>query len=144
MAGAFRLASIRSDKFPKWDLKDLLAYFGSDVFEPSEHSSFDNCKLKAIILMILATGRRFEDVQALTKSWQRQKTKSGIEYYRFTFFEGWKGKAQNHDGWCPEDIILFPIDQGPDLPDLSHLCPVKAFLNFSPLLPIATSSPRKM
>ena len=59
MAGAFRLASPRSDNFPRWNLKDLLAYLGSEVFEPPERSSFANCKLKAIILMMLATGRRF-------------------------------------------------------------------------------------
>ena len=79
---------------------------------------------------MLATGRRFEEVQALTRTWLRHVTRSGIVYYRFTFYEGWRAKAQNDDGWCPEDIILFPIDQGPDLPDLSHLCPVRAFQVF--------------
>ena len=130
LAGAFRLAVPRSDNFPKWNLKDLLNYLSSEVFEPPDRSSLDDCKLKAIILMMLATGRRFEEVQALTRTWLRHVTRSGIVYYRFTFYEGWRAKAQNDDGWCPEDIILFPIDQGPDLPDLSHLCPVRAFQAF--------------
>ena len=57
--------------------------------------------------MMLATGRRFEDVQALTEDWHQCKSQTGVIYLKFTFYEGWKGKAEYLDGWRPTDITLF-------------------------------------
>ena len=71
--------------------------------------------------MMLATGRRFEDVQALTKEWSQCVSQTGAVYLKFTFYADWKGKAENEDGWHPKDITLFPIDQGVNDPDLSAL-----------------------
>ena len=130
ITGALKLASARVDVFPKWDLRNLLTLLCSNRFEPSEERSFRRCKYKAIILMMLTTGRRFEDVQALTKVWHQCRSQTGDIYLKFTFFEGWKGKAENLYGWRPKDITLFSIAQGQDDPDLSALCPVKAFRKF--------------
>ena len=80
--------------------------------------------------MMLAIGRRLEDVQALTKTWHQCASEDGTVYLRFSFFDGWKGKAENLDGWRPHDITLFAIDQGVNDPDLSALCPLRAFRIF--------------
>ena len=68
LTSAIKMPSDRSDMFSKWDVRDLLAYLSSPVFEPMEDMSWETCRVKAIILMMLATGRRLEDVQALTKN----------------------------------------------------------------------------
>ena len=55
--------SSKVDVFPRWKLKDLLDYLESRVFEPLEEKSLEICRSKALILMMLATGRRLEDIQ---------------------------------------------------------------------------------
>ena len=85
LTSAIKLPSDRSDMFPKWDVRDLLAYLSSRVFEPMVDKSRENCRVTAIILMMLATGRRLEDVQALTKTWYECISGDGISYVRFTF-----------------------------------------------------------
>ena len=87
-----------------------------------EKRSLDTCRLKAIILMMLATGRRLEEVQALTKAWRQCVSQDGTNFLKFSFYDSWKGKAESLDGWHPHDITLFTIDQGENDPDLSALC----------------------
>ena len=69
--------SSKVDGFPKWKLKDLLDYLESRVFEPLEEKSFEICRSKALILMMLATGRRLEDIQAL-ESWKLYKSNGTV------------------------------------------------------------------
>ena len=46
-----------------WNLKDLLDYLESSVFEPMEEKSLETCRDKALIPLLLATGRRLEDIE---------------------------------------------------------------------------------
>ena len=50
------LPSKKVDVFPEWNLKDLLDYLESEAFEPMSSKSIEKCRVKAIILMMMATG----------------------------------------------------------------------------------------
>ena len=116
------------DVFPKWKLKDLLDYLESRVFEPLEEKSLEICRSKALILMMLATGRRLEDIQAL-ESWKMYES-NGTRFLRFKAYEGWKGKAvSSKNAWRPKDVIIYPIDDVEDR-NLTALCPLRAFRIF--------------
>ena len=118
------------DVFPEWNLKDLLDFLESDVFEPMEEKSFERCRVKAIILMMLATGRRLDDIQAL-QTWRVGRTSNGTEFFTFKAFSLWKGKAVNSaDPWRPWDVVIFPIGEIVNR-DLSKLCPFRAFRKFA-------------
>ena len=125
-----KIQSSREDLFPKWDLRLLLRYLQSDVYEPLSDKPLHRCREKAVILLMLATGRRLEDTQALSKTWQECTAQDGTPFIRFKFYDGWYGKAVKDDPWNPDDITLFAIDEGPDDPDLSTLCPLRAFRIF--------------
>ena len=127
LTSASKIPSVRKDLFPNWDLRLLLRYLQSDIYEPMCDKSLPRCREKAIILLMLATGRRLEDAQALSKTWQECTSRDGTPFIRFKFYEGWYGKAVGDDPWRPDDIILFAIDQGPNDPNLSTLCPLRAF-----------------
>ena len=105
-------------------------YLQSDTYEPMCDKSLHRCREKAIILLMLATGRRLEDAQALSKTWQECTSQDGTPYIRFKFYEGWYGKAVRDDPWHPDDITLLAIDQSPDDPDLSNHYPLRAFRMF--------------
>ena len=92
LSSLLSLPSSKIDIFPKWNLKYLLDYVESSVFEPMEEKSLETCRNKAWILMMLATGRILEDIQAL-ESWQKGKTKESALFLRFKPYEGWLGKA---------------------------------------------------
>ena len=116
------------DNFPKWNLKVLLDYLESDVFEPLVEKSWEISRSKALILMMLATGRRFEDIQALQK-WKLYRY-NGSQFIRFRAYEGWKGKAvSSKSRWRPKPVVIYPIASGEER-DLSALCPLRAFLSF--------------
>ena len=51
------------------ELEGSIRFLESDVFEPMEEKSFERCRVKAIILMMLATGRRLDEVQTL-QTWR--------------------------------------------------------------------------
>ena len=122
------LPSSKADVFPSWNLKDLLDYLESSEFEPLEAKSLETCRVKAVILMMLATGRRLEDIQAL-ESWKRCKS-NGTRFYRFKSYEGWKGKAVSIDSpWRPKDVTLYAIDEVEGR-NLTALCPLRAFRTF--------------
>ena len=104
------LPTKKIDVFPEWDLKDLLDYLESPVFEPMSSKSLELCRVKAIILMMLATGRRLDDIQAC-QSWTPGTSSDGTEFISFKPFDTWKGKAVNSkDGWRPKDVVIYPIE----------------------------------
>ena len=120
--------SSKIDVFPKWKLKDLLDYLESRVFEPLEEKSFEICRSKALILMMLATGRRLEDIQAL-ESWKLYES-NGTRFLKFKSYEGWKGKAvSSKNAWRPKDVIIYPIEEVGDR-NLTALCPLREFCTF--------------
>ena len=124
------LPTKKIDVFPEWDLKDLLDYLESPVFEPMSSKSLELCRVKAIILMMLATGRRLDDIQAC-QSWTPGTSSDGTEFISFKPFDTWKGKAVNSkDGWRPKDVVIYPIGEVSER-DLSKLCPVRAFREFA-------------
>ena len=119
--------SSKPDLFPEWDLQHLLNYLKSEVFEPLEDKSLDVCLAKAVILLMLATGRRLEDVSACTTDWQELRTPDGQPYIKFKPFDGWSGKAvRGGNNWEPKDITLFGIEEVEGV-DLKPLCPLRAF-----------------
>ena len=123
------IPSSKADKFPSWKLEDLLTYLESSRFEPLEENSLETCRVKALILMMLATGRRLEDIQAL-KSWRWCKANASTRFLKFKHYEGWKGKAVSIDSpWRPQDVSIYAIDNI-DGKDLSTLCPLRAFRLF--------------
>ena len=98
-----------------------------------EEKSLETCRDKALILMMLATGRRLEDIQAL-ESWKKCRSNEGALFLRFKPYEGWKGKAVSIDSsWRPKDVTLYAIDEV-EGKDLSALCPLRAFRIFSNML----------
>ena len=124
-----------------WNLKDLLDYLESSVFEPMEEKSLENCRDKALILMMLATGRRLEDIQAL-ESWEKCRSKEGALFLKFKPYEGGKGKAVSIDSsWRPKDVMLYAIDEVKGK-DLSARCPLRAFCIFSNMRSAQGSSQR--
>ena len=125
LTGIAKLPDHRTDLFPKWKLQDLLRYLESDRFEPLDSKPWQICREKAIILMMLATGRRLDDVSALTTRWFEENLPCGTPIVRFTYYEGWSGKAQRADGWRPKDVFLYAIEH--DGQDRSALCPLRAF-----------------
>ena len=69
------------------------------------------CRDKALNLMMLATGRKLEDIQAL-ESWEKCRSKEGALFLKFKPYEGWKGKAVSIDSsWRPKDVTLYAIDK---------------------------------
>ena len=61
--------------------------------------------------MMLATGRRLEDIQAL-KAWRWCKAIASSRFLKFKHYEGWKGKAVSFDSaWRPKDVTLYAIDE---------------------------------
>ena len=81
------IPSSNADKFPSWRLEDLLTYLESSRFEPLEEKSLETCRVKALILMMLATGRRLEDIQAL-KAWRWCKAIASSRFPKFKHYEG--------------------------------------------------------
>ena len=128
ISGLVNSPSPAVDNFPKWNLKVLLDYLESDVFEPLVEKSWEISRSKALILMMLATGRRFEDIQALQK-WNLYKYKDA-RFIRFRAYEGWKGKAvSSKSRWRPKPVVIYPISNR-EGKDLSALCPLRAFRIF--------------
>ena len=145
ISGLVNCPSPAIDTFPKWKLKDLLDYLESEVFEPLEEKSWEICRSKALILMMLATGRRLEDIQAL-QTWKLYKY-NGSQFIRFRAYEGWKGKAvSSKSPWRPKQVVIYPISDGEDR-DLSALCPLRAFRTFwkvSKSKRLALGSPQRL
>ena len=56
-----------------------------------------------------APGRRLEDVQALTKTWYECDFGDGTSYVKFTFYDGWAGKAVRLDNWRPHDNTILQL-----------------------------------
>ena len=130
LSSLLNLAGSKVDIFPEWNLKDLLDLLESSAFEPMEEKALETCRNKALILMMLATGRRLEDIQAL-ESWKKCKSTEGSLGLKFKPYEGWKGKAvSTSSSWCPEDVTLYAIDEVAGK-DLTALCPLRAFRIFA-------------
>ena len=72
----------KAKEMPKWDLNDLLSYLDSNTFELLRKVSFKRQTQKALILMILATGRRCPDLLAMSKSkhWNEDNSRISIEW----------------------------------------------------------------
>ena len=126
LTGIAKLPDHRTDLFPTWKLQDLLNYLGSDRFEPLESKPWEICHEKAIILMMLATGRRLEDVSALTNRWFNETLPSGTPIVRFTSYSGWTGKAHRLDDWRPKMCLFMLLIMMVN----SVLCPLRAFRLF--------------
>ena len=128
LTGIAKLPDNRVDLFPTWNLQDLLDYLQSDRFEPLESKPWKICREKALILLMLATGRRLADVSALTARWSDTTLQDGTPIVKFTFYSGWTSKAHRADGWCSKDVFIYAIDN--DDQDRSALCPLRAFRLF--------------
>ena len=128
LTGIAKLPDNRTDLFPTWKLQDLLDYLCSDRFEPLNTKPWKICREKAVILLMLATGRRLADVAALTARWSDTTLADGTPIVKFTFYSGWTSKAHGADGWKSDDIFIYAIEN--DGQDRSALCPVRAFRLF--------------
>ena len=63
----------------------------------------------------------------LPKTWYECVSGDGTSYVRFSFYDGWSGKAVRLDNWRSHDITLYAIEQDKDGQDLRSLCPLRAF-----------------
>ena len=71
LKGVFASAPPESAPMASWGLDHLLSYLASDVFEPLHAKSLLVITRKALCLVLLATGRRIDEVQHLSQllSW---------------------------------------------------------------------------
>ena len=133
----FLSGALRSDKgnqrdmFPTWHCKDLIDYLKLNLFEPLETNvNFERVRAKAVVLLMLATGRRLEDVSALISDWERIVISEDSYMIKFRFYDGWTGKAERPlDNWVSPRITLFAIDPV-EGQDREVLCPLHAFNRF--------------
>ena len=71
LKGVFATAPPKSAPMASWSLDHLLSYLASEVFEPLHSKSLLEITKKTLCLVLLATGRRIDEVQHLSRliSW---------------------------------------------------------------------------
>ena len=82
ITSSIKMPSSKSDMFPEWDLRKLLT-LSSEAFEPMHEKSLQTCRVEAIVLMMLATGRRLEDIQVFTKTWHEYVSRVWLDVLNF-------------------------------------------------------------
>ena len=103
---------------PTWALSDLLHYLASDTFEPLADKSLRVVTKKALALVLLATGRRIDDVAAFTRFYRTEGSS-----LRMTVPASHMSKNEKK-GHVPEDATVLQL-VSPHPSDMS-LCPVCA------------------
>ena len=107
---------------PKWSLEDLLNYLNSSPFEPLADASNEHKLKKAVILLLLATGRRICEISGMIR--YCLFLPNGI--IKFHWYDGFTAKAESF--WSEWQSSL------PQIASISSnevkLCPVRAFRAF--------------
>ena len=119
MSGLYASNPPRSAPMPVWKLSDLLEFLRTDRFEPLAEVAWTRCIQKALILILLATGRRIHEISFMAVA---HKEKDGDIH--FSWLPGFRPKWDSAD-FNPEPPSISPIDKelaGDDL-----LCPVRAW-----------------
>ena len=117
MTGLYReKPPIRGVPLPSWDLTDLLLYLKSRVFEPLEDAPLDTVLRKALVLILLATGRRLSGIANLSRS---SYVKGNRIYLKWlpSF------RAKNENSKFRAQFPSLCAIEGPD----KSLCPVRAY-----------------
>ena len=79
--------------FPKWSLGTLLRFLNSPVFEPLDQASWRVIRKKLLILVLLNTGRRINEIGAIC----------GFDFTKkveviFKWFPDFKAKMETYFG----------------------------------------------
>ena len=78
--------------FPKWSLERLLRFLNSSVFEPLDQTSWRVIRNKLLILVLLNTGRRINEIVAMSGfDWKKGEVS-------FKWFPDFKAKMESYFG----------------------------------------------
>ena len=125
MRGVFNNTPPRPAPMALWSLNHLLAYLASDFFEPEDDGfSLHLLKKKVLCLLMLATGRRIDEVAHLSQyvSWE-----DGGTIVRLHWLPNYKPKHYNKDFQPPMPAMERLTWTSPSE---ARLCPVKALQSF--------------
>ena len=107
---------------PKWSLEDLLNFLNSSHFEPLADASNEHKLKKAVILLLIATGRRICELSGMIRSCIFLP--NGI--IKFQWYDGFTAKAESFwSEWQSSLPQIVPISSNE-----VKLCPVRAFRAF--------------
>ena len=125
MKGVFNNTPPRPAPMALWSLNHLLAYLASDIFEPEDDGfSLHLLKWKVLCLLMLATGRRIDEVAHLSQyvSWE-----DGGSIVKLHWLPNYKPKHYNKDFQPPMPAMECLAWNSPSE---ARLCPVKALQSF--------------
>ena len=104
---------------PSWSLEDVLNYLNSSRFEPLDQAPDYQKFEKAVILILLATGRRICEIAAMIVVCSFLPRDEIVFYW----FHGFLAKAESHlSQWASTFPRIVPISA-----EDHRLCPVRAF-----------------
>ena len=107
---------------PTWSLEEVLNFLNSSVYEPLELASERRKLEKAVLLVLLATGRRICELSSMIRVFE--SFPNGM--IKFRWFDGFKAKAESFwRNWLSSHPRIVPISSQNNL-----LCPVRAFRCF--------------
>ena len=121
MRGVFNLAPPRPADMPSWSLDTLLAFLISDNFEPLHTKSLLLVTQKTLCLLLLASGRRIDEVAHLSKYHVFQRDGEAVSIH---WLSGYTPKHFTRL-FQPEFPSFERMAPGADSDLL--LCPVRAF-----------------
>ncbi len=118
------------NKVPPWDVAVVLRYLSGAPFEPREGASFSDITLKALFLLVLASGKRRGELHALSRdglSWNRNRT---VVFCGFD--PHFISKTQPSTGVAMSSLEVRALSNfvGSEEPDELVLCPVRALLYY--------------
>ena len=112
---------IKAKGMPTWSINSVLRFLRSPVFEPLESASFIRLTQKALLLILLASGRRISEIANLSRS-------STYLHARKALSLGWV------EGFSPKNRTPNFSPENPSIGFLSlnriednNLCPVRAY-----------------
>ena len=111
----------KSSPMPLWSLNDLLDYLNCDIFEPLFNKSFDIITQKLLCLLLLATGRRIDEVGHLSRKHSDTAQGNAIKLF---CVEGFVPKHFDQ-AFKPKNPVIDRLDSNGT--EDGRLCPVRAF-----------------
>ena len=112
---------IKAKGMPTWSINSVLRFLRSPVFEPLESASFVRLTQKALLLILLASGRRISEIANLSRSSTYLHARKALS---LGWVEGFSPKNRTPN-FSPENpsIGFLALNSIED----NNLCPVRAY-----------------
>ena len=123
LKGLFNLATpLKAKEMPRWDLNTLLSFLQSPTFEPLSSASFLRLTQKALVLILLASGRRIRDVANISRVSMEDASSDRIF---LIWVDSYRAKNFTPK-FQPEPPSIAYLKKG----DSHSLCPVRAYRRY--------------